>query len=91
MLGGIISKICAAWSSVYPELLLFYSVYNPIEPHVHGFGHFLFDGLIGYSYHRGVVKLDGSGRLWPVHFDQSGAYGYCLFGVKKKGTQFRLC
>ena len=35
--------------------------------------------------------MDGSGRLWPVNFDQIGAYGYCLFGVKKKGTQFRLC
>ena len=51
----------------------------------------LLDGMIGYSYRCGVVNLDVSGRLWQVHFDQSGAYGYCLFGVEKKGTQFRLC
>ena len=42
--------------------------------------------LIGNSYRCGVFHLDGSGRLWPVNFDQSGVYGYCLFGVKKKGT-----
>ena len=30
VLGGIISKICAAWLQVYIELSLFYSVYNPI-------------------------------------------------------------
>ena len=91
VLGWIIRKICSAWSPVYPELSLFYYVYNPIEPHVHGFGNFLLDGLIGYSYRCGVVHLYGSGRLWPVHFNHSGAYGYCLFSVKKKGTQFCLC
>ena len=91
VLGGIINKILAAWMPVHPELSLLYSVYNQIEPHVHGFGHFLLDGLIGHSYICGVVHLDGSGRLWTVHFNQSGAYGYCLFGVKKKGIQFHLC
>ena len=76
VLGWIISNIFAAWSSIYLELSLFYSVYNPINPHIHGFVHFLLDGLIGNSYRCGVIHLDGSWRLWPVHFDQSSAYGY---------------
>ena len=68
MFGGIVSKVGVAWAPVNIELSLFYSVHNPVEAHVHGFRHFLLDGLIGYANSCGVIYLDRRGRLWPVHF-----------------------
>ena len=43
MFGGVISKIFDARSPSECKLLLFNTVFDPVETHINGFGTFLFE------------------------------------------------
>jgi hypothetical protein len=46
---------------VYEELALSYAIFNPIETHVHCFGAFLFDNVVGKTCGGRVISLQGVG------------------------------
>ena len=68
-LGEIVGIVVLAAFPVDPELALSYSVADPIEPHVHGFGAFGFDRVVGNSACYLVVGNYICGALLGVaHF-----------------------
>jgi hypothetical protein len=62
MLGKKIGTVRAAFSLINQKLALANAVSNPIKTHVHGFGAFLFDAVVGDTGSRAVVSLYG--RRW---------------------------
>ena len=73
MLGEGVGKICDPGAVVYQELLLAYTVLDPMETHVHGLGPFLFHSLVGKACGGGVVDLHWGGRLRMLEFLEGGA------------------
>ena len=68
VLGEVIGIVYFASFPVDAALALTDSVLDPVESHVHGFGTFGFDGVVGDFASRGVVCAWGSGaRLWVSH------------------------
>ena len=59
MFGEEISKILGSWGPVDFELILVYSVTDPVAVHVNRVGA---DHVIGYSMGRAVVTQDGRGQ-----------------------------
>ena len=57
----VIPEILDSRSPVDEELVLFYSVLDPIKSHINCFGAFLFDCAIGKIYCSGGVNLHGVG------------------------------
>ena len=53
---------------VYVKLVLADSVAQPVEAHVHGFGHSLFYGFVGDACRTFVVELEGRGTLRVSEF-----------------------
>ena len=49
-------------------MTLTYSIAQPVEAHVHGFGSFLFDGVVGDPGGALVVELEGRGSLRVAEF-----------------------
>ena len=49
MFSEVISFICGTGFLIYVELFLIFSVFDPIETHVHCFGLALFDGSCCYA------------------------------------------
>jgi hypothetical protein len=72
MLGEVVSSVRAAFSPIDEKLSLSDAVSYPIKTHVHGFGPFLFDAVVGNAGGSAVVSLDRSGRLWMSEFDEAG-------------------
>ena len=73
MFGEWVAEIGDPGAVVYQKLLLAYAVLDPMETHVHGFGPFLFHGLVGKSCSGGIVNLHWGGRLGMLEFLESGA------------------
>jgi hypothetical protein len=47
MFRVIVAEVFGAWSPIYEELSLLFTVFEPVESHVQGLGAFLFDGVVG--------------------------------------------
>jgi hypothetical protein len=90
MLSEIISHIGVTWRPTNIELVLFYSVFDPVEYHVHCFGAFLSDCVIDNTICGGVVSFEFCGVLVVTHFSQCCACDSAFFGIHKKGTKFGL-
>ncbi len=45
----IIGSVVGAFAPVDDELSLFDAIFGPVESHVHGFGSFLLDGVVGVA------------------------------------------
>ena len=71
MLHEVVCKIGGSRTPVDMELLLVYSVLDPIKMHVHRFGLALSNLFVGKTICRGIVNLDRGGRLWMAHFLKS--------------------
>ena len=68
MLGRVISKIVFAFFPVDTKLILFLSIANPIQSHVHGFGSALDDGVGDDASGTFVVELNWCWPLLVAHF-----------------------
>ena len=81
VLGVIVGKIGRPRPPVDEELSLASPVLDPIKAHVHGFGSFLLDGIVGKTFGGGVVDLHGGWRLWMAHFLQGTSLTSFLSGT----------
>ena len=90
VLGVVVPQIDVTWSVVDKELLLGFTILDPVEAHVDGFGSFLFDGFVGKPDGGGVVNLDGGGRLGMAHSNEGGSDRDGLFTVEESGSNFCL-
>ena len=88
MFGEVIGSIIFSSAPVNNKLVLFYSVTDPIETHVDGFGSTLFYSVVGDSSGGAVIGLDDSWGLGVSHFDESGAKCHCFFAVVEQCAEF---
>jgi hypothetical protein len=88
MFSEIISQIGVTWRPPNVKLLLFYSVFDPVEPHIHSFGSFLLDGVVDNATRGGVVSGEVSGVLVVTHLRKCCACDGALFGVDKERYEF---
>ena len=61
-----------------------------IESHVQGLELLLAEFINCNAYSSGIVHLDFCGSLFPSHFIEGGADGYCCLGVDEYGAVFGL-
>ena len=78
MFCPIVCVVCFAGPQEEFELLLTFSVVQPMEPHVHGFSAFWLHFSIYYCICHSIACLDGGGRLLVTHFLQYDSNIYCL-------------
>ena len=69
MFGMVVAEIFGAGSPEDSKLSLLFAVFEPVETHVHCFGAFLFDCVVGEACGCRVVGLYRSGRLRMIEFD----------------------
>jgi hypothetical protein len=67
------------------------TVFDPVKPHVHGFGPALFYCVIDNAQGTGVVGLQWGGVLWMANFGECNLKGGGNFGVIKQCAGFSLC
>jgi hypothetical protein len=65
-------------------------VTNPIETHVHGFGAFLFDIVVGNAGGSAVVSLNWCRRLGMSEFFETGKQWAGFFTIMAEGSKFSL-
>jgi hypothetical protein len=87
MFSEIISQIGVTWSPPKVKLFLFYSVFEPVEPHIHSFGSFFLDGVVDNAICGGVVSGEVSGVLVVTHLRKCGACEGAFFGVDKERSK----
>ena len=63
VLGEVVSQVVGSFLPEDLELVLGYSISDPVESHVDGFGALLFDCAVGYALGALVVGYDDCGRL----------------------------
>jgi hypothetical protein len=71
MFGKVIRFVHASFSPLYSKLALSDSIADPIEPHVHSFRTFLFNGIVNNPGGCAVIGNDDSGWLRVPEFFQS--------------------
>jgi hypothetical protein len=90
MLGEGVGQVRLARPEVNQELALTNAVLELIPTHVHGLGPLLFHGLVGETSGRGVVDLNGRGRVRMAELKERGADGYRLLGIEVARADFSL-
>jgi hypothetical protein len=88
MFSEIISEIGFTRRPPNVNFCLFYSVFDPVEPHIHSFGSFLLDGVVDNAICGGVVSGEASGVLVVTHLRKCGACDGALLGVDKERPKF---
>ena len=88
VLGMIVAEVLLARSPVDKKLSLSDAIANPVETHIHGFGAFLLDCVVGKSRRRGVVGLHGCGWLRVSKFGEGDADGYGFLAIVEKRADF---
>ena len=68
MFGPVVSIVCFSWPPEKFELLLAFSVSQPMKTHVHCLCSFWLYFGIDDCFGHGVVGLDGRCRLFVSHF-----------------------
>ena len=86
--GVIVAEVFGSRTPVNEELFLVYSVFDPVESHVDGFGSFMFDCVIREAFGGGVVHLHGGWWLRMTDLFQGGSNGDCLLAIDVRGTDF---
>ncbi len=91
MFGPVVVEIGFAGLPVEPELILCFTVPQPMEPHVHGFGAPWLNVGVYNPECSAVVSLHGGWRLWVSHFVEDVVSGHksgtvlCTVGYIKRG------
>jgi hypothetical protein len=88
MLSEIISYIGVTRRPTYIELVLFNSVFDPGEYHVHCFGALFLDCVMNDAICCGVVSFEFCGVLFVAHFRKWCACDSAFFSIHKNGTKF---
>jgi hypothetical protein len=88
MFSEIISQIGVTWHPPNVKFFLFYSVFDPLEPHIHSFGSFLMDGVVDNDICVGIVSDEVSVLLVVTHLRKCGACDGAFFGVDKERSKF---
>jgi hypothetical protein len=88
MLSEIISQIVVTCPQPNYKLFLFYSVFDPVELHIHSFGSFLLDGVVDNAIGSVVVSGEVSAVLVVTHIRKCGACDGAFFGVGKERSKF---
>ena len=88
VLGEVVTEVSAAGFPINEKLALPGAVLDPIESNVGGFGYFLFDCVVGKSFHGIVVDADWSRWLRVTEFLESSLYRHGLLAIMKGGTNF---
>ena len=70
------------------ELVLFYTVVEPIETHVDGLGSILSHGGVSNAVGRAIVSSNGGGRLWRTKFCKCHFNWYDELGVHVACSDF---
>jgi hypothetical protein len=73
MIHMTVSKVYRAGLSVDEELALPDMILDPIKMHIHGFGSFLFDHVIGESCGSGIIGLHWCWWLRMANFIEGDA------------------
>ena len=88
VLGVEVSSVVPARAPFKLELLLFSSVLEPVEAHVHGLGTAHLQGAVDNAFCCFVVNDDRGGRLFVAKLFQGYSDGDCLFGIHVHGSKF---
>ena len=88
MLGVVITLVFCARAPENAELFLSSAALEPVIAHVHGFGAFVFSGLVGAAHSSSGVGLDWGRRLNVSEFHESYTGRSGLFGIVKNGGKF---
>jgi hypothetical protein len=83
MLSEIITHIGVTRLPSYIELVLFNSVFYPVEYHVHCFGALLLDCVIDDAICCGVISFEFCGFLSVAHSRKWCARDNAFFGIHK--------
>ena len=90
MFGVIISYVFWVRPPEDAKLAMSNTDVYSLEPYVHGLVLLLAEFLSCNAYSSGIFHLGGCGSLFPSHFREGGAGGYCCLGVDKDGAVFGL-
>jgi hypothetical protein len=90
MTSEIITHIGVTRRPTYIELVLFNSVFDPVEYHVHCFGALLLDCVIDDVICCVVVSSGFCGVLLLAHFRNCCACDSAFFSIHKNGNKFDL-
>ena len=91
MLRVVVRLVEVARFPVDEELTKSSSVLEPVVVHVDGFGAPLLDGVVGEAGARGVVDLDGGGRLGMPEFFERCSDRYRFSGCHVGSRDFGFC
>lgn len=86
VLGEIVGIVVDAPPPEDNELVLADSVFEPVEPHVHGFGAALADRVVDDAGGASVVGLYGGGRLRVAKVVEGGAKIGAVLGIIEEGA-----
>jgi hypothetical protein len=88
VLGEVVGQVFVTTVPKNAKVVLLDPVLDPVKPHVHGFGPFLFKGVVRDSRSGGVIHLDGCGWLWVAHFEERHAKAAGFLCIMMQGAQF---
>ena len=74
-LGEEVCDVVDARDVMHRKLLLLYAINDPVESHVHRFGHLGGDGIVGEAHCTFIVTVYRSRRLGVPHVVQDVALG----------------
>jgi hypothetical protein len=88
MFSEIVAVVAFAGPPVNEELSLADTVTNPVKSHVHGFGSFLFDGIVGDAQCSAIVSSYGHGSLGMSKFFERDTFWYGFLAIDKETCKF---
>ena len=89
--GEVVTVVGFAAAPSNTELVLFNSVLDPVESHVHGLGSLEFGAFVGEAISCGVVCDDRCGfQLGAVEFEENLAEVNRFLAVVEEGSYFCL-
>ena len=88
VLGEVISKIVSAFMPMDNKVALRNVIFDPVKPHINGFGMTLFDSVIEDTSSTSIISLDGCRWLGVTKFSKGSVESGSIFGIVKESTQF---
>ena len=90
MFGAVVCPVGGSSSPVESKLALDHTATKPMVSHVHCFKLLWNDGIVGEAGGGGVVGLNRSSWLGPIHFHECVSKWNECFGCDEEATKFRL-
>lgn len=88
MFRMVVGEVVGAGCPLDFELILEDAVFDPVEPHVHGFGAVGFDGVVGDASGGGIVGGDEGGILFPSHIFDDVPSDDSFFAIDEEPAEF---